>query len=231
MSPKAALLGMGGGLGLLIAASLFDRSDMVWNRTDSVPRGLYLVTRTADISKADLVAFEPSHETRHWLEKDGLVGPGWPLLKQVAGLEGDEICRCGTRIFINGLASADALELNASGSALPVWQGCRTLQADEVFLLNPHPRSVDGRYFGPQDRGRILGVARPVWIQGKRPPGQQADLKAVESGSGQAFVSRRARLRECPPVTLNPLSAHPFPCDPAPEDGCTDLQSAAPLEP
>ena len=197
MSPKAALLGMGCGLGLLIAASLIDRSDMVWNRTDSVPRGLYLVARTADISKDDLVAFEPSHETRHWLEKDGLVGPGWPLLKQVAGLEG----------------------------ALPVWQVCRTLQADEVFLLNPHPRSVDGRYFGPQDRGRVLGVARPVWIQGKRPPGQQADLKAVESGSGQAFVSRRARLRRCPTGTAKPVSAHPFLCDTGPEGRCTESGS------
>lgn len=225
MSPKAALLSMGGGLGLLTAASLIDRSDMVWNRTNSVPRGLYLVTRTADISKDDLVAFEPSHETRHWLEKDGLVGPGWPLLKQVAGLEGDEICRCGARIFINGLASADALELNASGNALPVWQGCRTLQADEVFLLNPHPRSVDGRYFGPQDRGRILGVARPLWTHGKRPPGQQADLKAVESGSGQAFVSRRARLRRCPTGTAKPVSAHPFLCDTGPEGRCTESGS------
>ena len=211
MSPKAALLGMGGGLGLLTAAGLIDRSDMVWNRTDSVPRGLYHVTRTADITKADLVAFEPSHETRHWLEEDGLVGPGWPLLKQVAGLEGDEICRCGTRIFINGLASADALELNASGSALP--------------------RSVDGRYFGPQDRGRVLGVARPVWIQGNRPPGQQADLKAVESGSGQAFVSRRARLRRCPTGTAKPVSAHPFLCDTGPEGPCTESGSVERADP
>ena len=231
MTPKAALLGMGGGLGLLIAASLIDRSDIVWNRTDSVPRGLYLVARTADISKADLVAFEPSHETRHWLEENGLVGPGWPLLKQVAGLEGDEICRCGTRIFINGLASADALELKASGSALPVWQGCRTLQADEVFLLNSHPQSVDGRYFGPQDRGRILGVAQPLWTHGIRSSGQPAENNAVESGSGTVSVSRRARLRECHPATLNPLSAHPFLCDPAPEGGCTVLQSAAQVEP
>ena len=231
MTPKTALLGMGCGLALLTAASLFDRSDMVWNRTDSVPRGLYLVARTASVSKGDLVAFEPSDEVRKWLDKEGIIGSNWPLLKHVAGLEGDEICRCGRVIFINGLASADALELNASGSALPVWQGCRTLQADEVFLLNPHPRSVDGRYFGPQDRGRVLGVARPVWTHGKRPPGLQADLKAVESGSGRAFVSRRARLRECHPATLNPLSAHPFPCDPAPEGGCTDLLSAARVEP
>jgi hypothetical protein len=46
-----------------------------------------------------------------------------------------------------------------------------------------------------------------------------------------ASVSRRARLRECHPATHNPLSAHPFSCDPAPEAGCTDLQSAARLEP
>ncbi|WP_197020302.1 S26 family signal peptidase [Hyphomonas sp. CY54-11-8] len=230
MTRRDALLAMGCGLSLMLGASVIDRSDFVWNRTESVPRGLYFVDRSTPVSKGDLVAFEPSDEVRKWLDQEGIVGSGWPLLKHVSALEGDEICRCGVEIFINGSHVADALETTGSG-ALPAWQGCRMLQSGEVFLLNDHPRSVDGRYFGAQLRARILGIARPIWTYSNRPAEYQADDKAVESGSGKASGSRRARLRECHPATLNPLSAHPFLCDSAPEGGCTDLQSAARLEP
>ncbi len=227
MTRRDALLAMGCGLSLMLAASLIDRSDFVWNRTESVPKGLYFVDRSAPVSKGDLVAFEPSDEVRKWLDQEGIVGSDWPLLKHVAGLEGDEVCRCGGEILINELLVADALETTGSGSALPAWQGCRTLQSAEVFLLNDHPRSVDGRYFGAQLRAHIFGVARPIWTYAKRPAEHQANDKAVESGSGKASGARRARLRECHPATLNPLSARPFLCDPAPGGGCTDLQSAA----
>jgi len=230
MSRRTALLGMGYGLGLMVSASIINRSDFIWNRTESVPKGLYFVDRSARISTGDLVAFAPSDEVRHWLNDEGIVGADWPLLKHVAGLSGDEICRCDTQVSINGITSVDALKVTESGSALPAWQGCQTLKAGEVFLLNSHPLSVDGRYFGVQDGARIIGVARSIWTYGNRSAEDQATVKAIDSGTGMDSVSRRARLRECHPATLNPLSAHPFLCDPAPEGGCTDLQSAARLE-
>ena len=231
MSRRIALLGMGCGLGLMVSASIINRSDFIWNRTESMPKGLYFVDRSARISTGDLVAFAPSDEVRHWLNDEGIVGSDWPLLKHVAGLSGDEICRCDTQVSINGITSVDALKVTESGSALPVWQGCQTLKAGDVFLLNSHPLSVDGRYFGVQDGARIIGVARSIWTYGNRSAEDQATVKAIDSGTGMASVSRRARLRECHPATHNPLSAHPFLCDPAPEAGCTDLQSAARLEP
>ena len=36
------------------------------------------------------------------------------------------------------------------------------LGPDEIFLMNPHPDSLDGRYFGPGDGDDIAGVARLV---------------------------------------------------------------------
>lgn len=33
----------------------------------------------------------------------------------------------------------------------------------EIFLLNDHPYSLDGRYFGATDIDDILGVAVPIW--------------------------------------------------------------------
>jgi len=225
MTRRGALLAMGCGLSLMLAASSIDRSDFVWNRTTSVPKGLYFVDRSATVSKGGLVAFEPSDEVRQWLDQEGIVGSDWPLLKHVAGLKGDEICRCGTQVFVNALHVADALETTRSGSTLPAWQGCRTLQSGEVFLLNDHPRSVDGRYFGAQLRAHMLGVARPIWTYARRPAEQQADVKGAESGSGKVSGSRRARLRRCPTGTAKPVSAHPFLCDTGPEGRCTESGS------
>jgi len=42
---------------------------------------------------------------------------------------------------------------------LPIWQDCRRLAADELFI----PTSFDGRYYGPIERARVVGVYRMIW--------------------------------------------------------------------
>jgi len=84
------------------------------------------------------------------------------LLKQIAGLPGDEICRSGLEVSINGRPAATARELDSMGRALPVWQGCVLLDEGQVFLLAPHPDSLDGRYFGAMQRSDLVGMARPL---------------------------------------------------------------------
>jgi type IV secretory pathway protease TraF len=49
--------------------------------------------------------------------------------------------------------------------SLPVWQGCKRLSADQVFLLNATvPDSFDGRYFGVLSASTIAARAEPLWI-------------------------------------------------------------------
>src|SRR3546814_17465817 len=56
-----------------------------------------------------------------------------------------------------------ALIRDRNGRSLPAWQGCRTLAAGELPLLNPdHPDSLDGRYFGPLPASTVLGRALPI---------------------------------------------------------------------
>jgi type IV secretory pathway protease TraF len=46
---------------------------------------------------------------------------------------------------------------------MPWWTGCRILNRDDVFLLNPDvPLSFDGRYFGVVDRSLIIGKAQAL---------------------------------------------------------------------
>ena len=61
-----------------------------------------------------------------------------------------------------------ARDRDRRGRSLPVWKGCRTLRAGEVFLLNANvPDSFDGRYFGPVSATAITGRAEPLWTIGK----------------------------------------------------------------
>lgn len=150
---------------LLGAAALPIAPRLIWNRTASVPEGLYLVAGNAAPSRGGLVAYQPAPTEAAWLEAQGYTGAGWPLIKRARALEGDEVCRIGGAVEINSVPAARVLEEDAAGRALPAWSGCRRLGPGEIFLLGDHPRSVDGRYFGVQERARLLGAVRPVWAR------------------------------------------------------------------
>ena len=55
--------------------------------------------------------------------------------------------RARSLVTVNGVVAAEARDRDSRGAALPVWSGCRILGNDEIFLLNRHPDSLDGRYF------------------------------------------------------------------------------------
>ncbi|MDP3461002.1 MAG: S26 family signal peptidase, partial [Hyphomonas sp.] len=133
-------------------------------------------SHTSAPSRGDLVAYQPEPARAAWLEAQGYTGRGWPLIKPVAGLEGDEVCRTGNRIMINGVWVAEALAADSGGRALPAWHGCTSLGPGDLFLLADEPRSVDGRYFGVGDSGRILGSATLIWPPAPSPPEQHPDV-------------------------------------------------------
>ena len=90
------------------------------------------------------------------------------MLKHVAALPGQTVCRMGRTITIDEHAIAIARDRDHLGRALPTWKSCRTLRAGEVFLLNADvPDSFDGRYFGPLPTAAITARAEPLWTIGK----------------------------------------------------------------
>lgn len=159
---RRALLMTGAGIGLALFGLIFSPMDrLIWNRTGSAPQGLYWLSDEPFTPGRWVVVSARSVEAQ-WAEDHGFVGRNWPLLKQIAGLPGDEICRSGVDVSINGKPVATAREGDSMGRALPVWQGCVRLNEGQVFLLSPHPDSLDGRYFGAIERSELVGVARPL---------------------------------------------------------------------
>lgn len=158
MRRKTLFLGVGGLSLLLMASVVSPQKRLIWNRTNSAPTGLYWVQNKAP-ERGDLVLVSADSDDAVWAQSHGYVGEDWPLLKYVEGHSGDRICRLNSQILINQVRVATALQGASSGTKMPEWNGCKTLLDDQVFLLNPHPKSLDGRYFGPTKIKDVDGVA------------------------------------------------------------------------
>lgn len=85
------------------------------------------------------------------------------LLKPVAAVGGDRVCRWRRSILINARLRAVAADSDRAGRPLPIWRGCRTLQPGDVFVLSPKPHSFDSRYFGVLTRADLAGRADRLW--------------------------------------------------------------------
>ena len=139
---------------------------LLWNASASVPIGLYRVQPEPLPKLSDIVVVRPPKTLVAFLSDGGYLPRGVPLLKHVAALGGQRVCRIGAAISIDGVTVGEALGHDHRGRPLPVWQGCTVLAAEQVFLFNgDRPASLDGRYFGPLLRTTIVGRAQPIWTR------------------------------------------------------------------
>ncbi|MFC3302351.1 S26 family signal peptidase [Parvularcula lutaonensis] len=163
MKRRIALILSGIAIVLMGSASVIsDQNRLIWNRTESAPVGLYWRS-DGPLTLNGWAVVSARSEAAKWASAHGFTGADWPLIKLIRGLPGDEICRENEAVSINQNLVAEALIQASSGLDLPRWQGCYVLQEGEVFLLNEHPQSLDGRYFGVMKESDLDGVAILLW--------------------------------------------------------------------
>jgi conjugative transfer signal peptidase TraF len=151
-------------LGIAIPAFVDLPNKLIWNASASVPIGIYFVQLPDGIEISDLAVVAPPEPVAHFLEDGGYIPRGVPLMKRVLAFSGQRVCRKNLLITVNGIAMGTARKNDSSGRDLPVWQGCRIIARDEVFLMNwQSADSLDGRYFGPLPASSIVGRAMPLW--------------------------------------------------------------------
>ena len=137
---------------------------LIWNASASAPVGFYTVAPESTYIVPDLVVVAPPEPLARFMVERGYVGRDVPLLKHVLGLPGQQVCRLRSTITVDGVEMGAALDHDRLGRDLPVWQGCKTIAQDEIFLMNWEVRdSLDGRYFGPIPASSIIGRALPLW--------------------------------------------------------------------
>jgi len=137
---------------------------LLWNASASAPLGLYAIRKMAVPTAGALAVLAPPDKVARFAARRGYLPLGVPMLKHIEGLPGQQVCRLGRVITVNGLAVGAALERDRKGRALPDWQGCRIIAAGETFVMNRKVAdSLDGRYFGPFPASSIVGAALPLW--------------------------------------------------------------------
>lgn len=149
-------------LGVASIASFAPR--LIWNASASTPVGFYTIGDVGDLDVTDLVAVDAPEPLATFLSDGGYLPRGLPLLKRVAAVPGQRVCRTGLAITVDGVPMGDALDRDRRGRPLPVWQGCRLVANGELFLMNWQVRdSLDGRYFGPLPASAVIGRATPLY--------------------------------------------------------------------
>ncbi|MBN9567009.1 MAG: S26 family signal peptidase [Alphaproteobacteria bacterium] len=149
-------------LGVASVASFAPK--LVWNASASTPVGFYMIADAGPVEVTDLVAVDAPEPLATFLSDRGYLPRGVPLLKRVAGLPGQRVCRTGLAITVDSVPMGDALVRDRRGRWLPVWQGCRLVADGELFLMNWQVRdSLDGRYFGSLPATAVIGRATPLY--------------------------------------------------------------------
>lgn len=153
-------------LGIVIFTLINPAPRLMWNASASAPIGLYVIHPTDDPHVGELVAIQPPEPLARWMATRHYVPLGIPLLKHVAAKAGQQVCRHGVDVLIDGKVITTAKLHDSHGRPMPQWRGCRRLQTGELFLLNASvPDSLDSRYFGPLPVARIIGAARPLFVR------------------------------------------------------------------
>jgi conjugative transfer signal peptidase TraF len=139
---------------------LKSKPPVIMNETPSMAKGVYVrLGEVADLKRGDIIAMPMNSAARNYLVNKLGYPKETMLIKRVAGLSGDLVCRQDNMITINKRTIFTA-QSDRRGNYLAAWNGCRVLSPNQVFVLGDHPASFDSRYFGPVSRNELAGTYR-----------------------------------------------------------------------
>lgn len=149
---------------LLMPLAIPNRVHLVYNPSDSVPRGWYRIVSADSLHVGSIVlARLPASVAGLAAQRDYLPA-GILLLKRIGAVAPQRVCIDGTSVRIDDVAVAVVMHADGRGRPLSAWPQCRRLAHGELFLLSSTNRaSFDSRYFGPIRASDVIGGAQPIW--------------------------------------------------------------------
>src|SRR5712672_2068012 len=93
---------------------------LIWNASASAPIGLYTVRTAADLGVTNLVAVDAPEPLASFLSQREYLPRGVPLMKRIAALPGQTVCRIGRNVAVDTIAMGEALARDRRGRELPV---------------------------------------------------------------------------------------------------------------
>ena len=149
---------------LLMPLAIPSRVQLVYNPSDSVPRGWYRIESADSLQVGSIVLAQLPAPAAALAAQRGYLPAGIPLLKRIGAIAPQRVCVDGTSVRIDDVVVAAVMRADGHGRPLSTWQQCRRLTHGELFLLsNTNPASFDSRYFGPIRAPDVIGGAQPIW--------------------------------------------------------------------
>ena len=134
---------------------------VIWNASESVPIGWYLVAKRQP-KIGEIGVIKPADWVQIYASSRGYLPHDVWLLKPIFATYPSIICRYGSHVFVDGKQVAKAKITDKMRRVLPVWKGCIALSSTQYFVLGRHRDSFDSRYFGPVEQRQIVGTAFPL---------------------------------------------------------------------
>jgi len=153
---------------LCVPAMMTMPISIVYNPSDSVPRGWYRVSgvdHAESLHIGSIVLAKIPADAAAFAAQRGYLPAGVPILKRIGAVAPQWVCVREQVVRIDGAAIATVRAVDGKQRSLPVWSQCKALADHELFLLSDtNPASFDSRYFGPITVSGVIGVASPLWI-------------------------------------------------------------------
>ena len=150
---------------LSLVATIFGaRHHFTVNISDSLPKGVYWLTKAKGIKKGDIVLFNvPENAEKYIHGRKYLKKDVKKLLKKVAATEKDNIMRIDDKLYINREFHSYIKNKDSKGRELP-YLSSDSLQpmTGELLVLGTHPSSFDSRYFGVIKKSEIENKAKLI---------------------------------------------------------------------
>lgn len=165
MRRAAVILCMDIGLAaLLMPLAVPNRVHLVYNPSDSVPRGWYRIGPTDSLTVGSIVLARLPAQAATLASQRAYLPAGIPLLKRIGAIAPQRVCLDGASVRIDDVVVAAVMRADGHGRPLPAWPQCRRLAHGEFFLLSStNQASFDSRYFGPIRALDVIGSAQPIW--------------------------------------------------------------------
>lgn len=149
---------------LLMPLAIPNRVHLVYNPSDSVPRGWYRIGPTDSLTVGSIVLARLPAQVAALAAQRGYLPSGIPLLKRIGAMAPQRVCVDETSLRIDDVAVAALMRVDGHDRPLSAWQQCRRLAHGELFLLSStNLASFDSRYFGPIAASNVIGRAQPIW--------------------------------------------------------------------
>ena len=95
---------------------------LIWNRTPSLPEGLYWLSRGSAAAPGKLVAFPVPADVAALVRDRQYLPPGAVLVKSVVATAGDWVCTRGGTLSVNGQELGAVLTEDSAGRPLPHYE-------------------------------------------------------------------------------------------------------------